>query len=209
MAPAKTKAIIGGKVISPKAIASYPHLFSPDNYDPAKPKFKITLLFDLSNPQVVEGLKAMKAELKALAVKAFGAQSPEVLTFGKPGGALKLPFRSGDELAAAGKGEIHKGKIVVTAGSARRPGVCGPKCELITVESDIYAGAIVRASLIPATYKQQSSNGISFWLNNVQKVADGEPIAGGSSNAADDFGDTGDTGAKEEGFADEDDNMGF
>lgn len=204
----KKKATVGNKVITPKAIASYPHLFSPDNYDPAKPKFKVTLLMDLADPQVKEGLKAMKEEVKALAIKAFGANSPEVLTFGKPGGALMLPFKNGDELAEKGKGEINKGKIVVTANSSRRPGVCGPKCEPITVESDIYAGAIVRASLTPATYVQAGKSGITFWLNNVQKIADGEPIAGGSSSAAEDFGGGGAAGEDNSAFA-EDDNMGF
>ncbi len=43
-------------------------------------------------------------------------------------------------------------------------------------------------SIIPSAYNVDGNKGIKFYLNNVQKLAEGEPLGGaGASNAADDF----------------------
>lgn len=62
------------------------------------------------------------------------------------------------------------------------------KVLMITDPSEIYGGAIVICTVNPNAYSVKGNNGVSFWLNNVQKRRDGEPLGGGNrTKAADDF----------------------
>ena len=55
-------------------------------------------------------------------------------------------------------------------------------------KSELYSGCYGRVSIMPAAYNVDGNKGIKFYLNNVQKLAEGEPLGGaGASNASDDF----------------------
>ena len=54
---------------------------------------------------------------------------------------------------------------------------------------EIYSGCYVRASINAYAFNIQGNSGVSFGLNNIQKVRDGEPLGGGGSKAEDDFDD--------------------
>jgi len=77
--------------------------------------------------------------------------------------------------------------------SKNRPQVVNAQVQEITDETEIYGGCVVRVSVHPYAYQVKGNAGISFGLNNIQKLRDGEPLAGGSrTRAADDFEPVGD-----------------
>lgn len=164
----------GEKQITPRARIAFPFLFNPDTRQDQKPKFRCTLIFDPSDAQVKEGLKAMKQECLDIAQKAFGKTE-----------GVKLPFRNGDEKSQY---DGFAGNIFISASTSRRPAVVGPNPKQAAMETDIYGGCYVRASLVPATYSMGGQPGVSFYLQNVQKLEEGEVFGGGSSNPEDDFG---------------------
>jgi hypothetical protein len=187
-----TPVVQSTRVITPEGILSFPALFTPragPNESKEDAKYSASLVFapgtDLS------GLK--KAVMAAL-VKEF--ESAEKAAKIVREGSVRLPFRTDVEE----KG-YEEGSTFVNARSKQRPGVVSNykgtdgKPIPITDEEQIYPGAIVRASLTAFYYNVNGNKGVSFALNNVQKLRDGERLDG-RRKAEDEFD------ATEDGVAD-------
>lgn len=172
------------KIISPECVLSYPHLDEPvaAMNGQGEPKYSCTLLF-------AEGadLAAMQAAVIEAAVDKFGAKAVQMLKTG----ALKIPFRTDWEA----KG-YPEGTTFINVRSAQAPGLVyahrdpGTKKPAIVPGDKItevfYAGAHVRASLAAFGYDTSGNKGVSFGLNNLQKLSDG-PRLDGRKAADDDF----------------------
>lgn len=175
----KHKTLTGARIILPRARLGFNHLLQPDTGGQySDDKFKATLLFDVSNPDVISGLKVAKAACKDLAMKAFGTADVE------------FPFKDGAEKAE--KYAAYRGCWFCTAKSKYRPQVVGTekvgdKLVELTQFSDVYAGMYVRVSVVPFSYLAGQNKGISLRLCNVQKVAEGEPFGGSRVAAEADF----------------------
>lgn len=189
------KPTVGQAIVTGKTRLSWPCLFQAESYQGGKPKFKATLLWDKNDPKCMEDLKRLKAACEEVATKAFGSAK-----------GVKLPFRKGEE--KADKWDGYKDAIYVTATTSRRPGVVDAKLKQAE-EVDIYPGCYVRAQLTPASYQQAGQNGVTFWLNHVQKLAEGDRLGGGGGSPESAFGEYSDAGLEEEPFADEEDTLGI
>ena len=151
-------------VISPEALACYANVWKPrPSLNPAQgEQFSIVLVFkkgtDLSKLQDV----ARKA-----ATKKWGAKLPP---------NLKSPFRKGN--IDRPDDPVFKDAIFVTARTANKPGIVDRNAEPILDEMDFYSGCLCRASLYGMAYDQQGSKGVTFLLNNIQKLKDGPRLSG-------------------------------
>ena len=100
---------------------------------------------------------------------------------------LKNPFRDGAEKETIGYGE---GTVFITFKTEEkngRPGLVDQNMQRIIEESAFYPGCYARATVNPYAWTYMGKSGISFGLQNLQKVGDGEPLGGGRSKAEDDF----------------------
>lgn len=162
------------KIVTPEARLSYPNLFKARSVNGNEPKYSCTLIF---------GAKADLSKLKTAALEAarekWGSKADDMIKRKQ----LKLPFRDGAEKDGEGYGE---GTIFVNATSKQKPGLVDRGLEPIIEDGDLYPGCYVRASLRAFAYDTQGNKGVSFGLQNVQKLRDGDPI-GGRSRPADDF----------------------
>lgn len=182
------------RVITPEAVLSYPHLHQPQapRDGNGKPKYSGTFIFTKEVLSTEEGkakfLAMQKAAIEAATAK-FGA------TYKLPNGQvipivqaikeniIKSPFRA-DALA---KG-YPEGAIFINARTDARPGTVygrasadGKTPETLPLEKvreELYAGAIVRASVTAFGYDNSGNKGVSFALNNVQKLRDSTRIDG-------------------------------
>lgn len=165
-------------LLTPKALLSFPHLFRPAAMEEGQePKYSASLLFSPEAQATPEF-----AALKAAATAAVTEKWPNAVPAN-----LRSPFRKCEEKDVYAK---YAGWIFINVSTKDRPGVVKPAQNgvvPITDENDIYAGAFVIASVGPYAYDQKGNKGVSFGLNNVMKVADGERI-GGRPSAAQDFG---------------------
>jgi hypothetical protein len=180
------------KLITPEAMLSYPHLGQPQ---PArgnqKPKYSATLIFPKGT-----NLAAMLAAAIEAATEKFGATMKVggksiSIADALAGNVLRTPFRT-DVLA---KG-YPEGSTFINIRSDNKPGVVynyaapGSQKPAVVADADIkkvfYPGAIVRASVSAFGYEAEGNKGISFGLNNVQFLRDGERIDGRVS-AEDEF----------------------
>ena len=99
---------------------------------------------------------------------------------------LKTPLRDGD-LEREGD-EAYTNSYFINANSTTKPGVVDADRQPILETSELYSGIYGRASINFYAYNSNGNRGIACGLNNLQKLADGEPL-GGHSRAEDDFAD--------------------
>lgn len=153
------------KLITPEAILSYPSLFTArPGMNGGEAKFGCTLVF----PPGTDLTEMRKAAMDTLTEK-YGDKTAGMVKTGK----LKLPFRAdGDE-----KG-YPEGSIFINVRSKTAPGIVDAKREKITDPAVIYPGSIVRASVASFAYDTSGNKGVTFFLNNIQKVRDGARLDG-------------------------------
>jgi len=169
--------IEGTRGTSPVGRVSYQHVFQPqaNTEDPSKPKkYSLVLIFDPENMNDAD--KAAWEKMKEAANIALSAK------FKKRTNEMKNPFRDGN--VKEGKPE-YEDKIFVTfstqenADPDMNPKVVGPNNKRIFQESgDFYNGCYARVTYNASAFDHTAGNkGVAFYLNNVQKVRDGEKLS--------------------------------
>lgn len=159
-------------VITPVFTLSYPHLDVPQTDDKGKKKYSACLVFAPGTD-----LTALEQAVFAAAEEKFPGKGAEMLKKQ----ILKNPFRKD----AAAK-DYPEGSIFLNVRTEQKPGLVYPHADPATkkparvpdekIKETFYPGAQCRASLRAFSYDVSGNKGISFALNNVQKVADGERI---------------------------------
>lgn len=176
------------KLVTGKVRLSYPKLFKPSvGPSGGEPKYSVQLLIPKTDTDTVAKFAAAASE--AMTAK-FGNKVPAKLKLGDVPTDVeilrKCPLRDGD----AEKRPEAKGCwfVNVSAKADRAPGIIDREKVEILDPNEIYAGVYARVALNAYCYDANGSKGLSFGLNSVQKLADGERIDGRTS-AADDFSD--------------------
>ena len=156
------------EVITPRARLSFPSLFKATKPKGApaeqEPKFGATLLFDEN-----ADLSKLKKAAKDAAAEKWGDNIPK---------DLRTPFRDQGEKDYDG---YEDGCIFITCTSKTRPSVVGPDKVTPVEEFEIYAGCYVHAAVRAFAYGGKGTGfrpGVSFGLQHIMKVADGEPLDG-------------------------------
>jgi hypothetical protein len=173
---------------SPIGIACFVHVFRPEApNEKAKnkePKFKMMLVFDKETWKNDPAAKALRAACVAAAEAKFGADAREKIKKGK----LKMPWRDASDYGDEGYGFPFdvEGNVMISFSSKEQPGVVDRKAKPLMKESEFYAGCTARVSYGVWGYDTDGNRGVTLFLNNVQKVADGERLAG-RPEAEDDF----------------------
>lgn len=166
-------------LLSPPGIASYAFVFrkQPAMNPSQEAKYSITLLIDKD-----EDLGPLKKACLTVAEAKFGAKAKDLIRRN----ALRMPFRDGDEEKPDDPN--YRNRVFISAKTSTRPGVVDTDLNEIIDESDFYSGCVCRISLVPFAYDTAGNKGVSFALNNVQKLDDGERLSG-RPNPEDEFGD--------------------
>lgn len=171
------------KVITgPKTRWSYANVWEPKSINGGAPKYSVSLLIPKSDTVTVEKIKkAIEAAYKEgeAKLKGNGKSCP-------PLAAIKTPLRDGD--AERPDDEAYAGCYFVNANNSSAPGIVDADRNPILTHSEVYSGVYGRASISFYAFNSSGNRGIACSLNNLQKIADGEPL-GGKSSAEDDFAD--------------------
>ena len=176
------------KVVTGKARLSYVHLFTPYAHNPGQePKYSCTILIPKTDTATKARIDAaIEAAKQEGTQNKFGGVLPPV---------LPTPVHDGDGTRPSDGmpfGEECKGHWVFTASSKQAPQVVDAGVNPILDQTEVYSGMYARVSVNFFAYNSNGRKGIGCGLNNVQKLADGEPL-GGRSTAAEDFGPVQDT----------------
>lgn len=164
--------------VTPEFRVSFPAVFQAKlNKLNNKQEFSLVALF--KKGENMEGLK--KAAMNA-AIKKWGedrAKWPTKIVDGKTVSAIRLPFRDQSEKSKDGKlPEGHEmGAVFMTLRSEQRPKVVDQSVQEIIEPHKFYAGCWARASVNAFAYDQMGNKGVSFGLNHLQLVRDGDPFS--------------------------------
>lgn len=167
------------KVVTGKCRLSYVHLFEPfANEEGQTPKYSTVLLIPKTDKVTIKRLKAaQQAALEAGKDSKFGGKIPA-----KWGNTL----HDGDEEADLERNPEYAGHLYMTVSAVTRPGIVDQSVQPIMDSSEVYSGCYARASLNAFPYSVSGNKGVSFGLNHIQKMGDGD-FLGGRSSADDDF----------------------
>ena len=151
----------GTRIVTGLCRGAFVNLFVAKPNPSGALKYGMTLLIEKDDPM----LPLMKQAAQQAAVEKWGDKIP---------GKLNSPFRDGDE-----KTEYlgFAGKTFVAANSDNAPGVVNALNKPATPD-ECYSGAWYRVELNAFAYQKAGNQGVTFGLQNVQKLADDETFTG-------------------------------
>lgn len=165
----------------------------PGETDESKARYQITIVLPKKDPFW---------KLAAEAIKRAATEK-----WGKIPAKFVNPIKDGDE-NVDDDGDLRypefAGCYTLQVSTKRRPGIVDARLQPITDPDELYSGAYYRATVGTYVWEHPTGGkGVSFNLNNVQKVKDGEPLDG-STTADKDFADFAEEEAEDgEGGADD------
>lgn len=157
----------------------YVHLVEPYASSPDQdPKYSCMLIIPKSAKRTLQAIRAAQQTAIEEQKSKFGGVVPR---------NLRYTLRDGDVDADLDRNPELSGCYFMNVSSTRRPGVVDRNLHPIMDASEIYSGMIARVSISAYCYNSSGNRGVTFGLENVQKLADGELLGGGAARPEDDF----------------------
>lgn len=165
--------------ITPRGRVSFANVFKPKlNKLNNKLEYSLDLLFPKN-----QDISSIKNEIR----RVISEKWP-----GKEMRGLRLPIKDGDGLKQNGTPyapEYH-GHVFITFKSEIAPGLVDASRQPILSAEDFYSGCYAIVHYKASAYDHSANKGVSLWLNNVQKVAEGDKFSA-RATAEDVFADQG------------------
>jgi len=159
---------------------SYVNAWEPKSIEGGEPKYSVSLIIPKTDTRTV-------ARIRAAIQAAYKDGESKLKGNGKSVPAfdlIKNPLRDGDREKA--DDHAYAGAWFVNANSKLAPQIVDRDLQPIIDRSEVYSGVYGRASITFYAFNTNGNKGIACSLNNLQKIADGDPL-GGKSRAEDDF----------------------
>lgn len=167
------------KVITGKVRFCYTNVFEPTAMNEGDtPKYNICVLIPKDDETTIAKINAAINAAKEVGKAKIADKNGRIPT------NLKLPLRDGD--VERPDDPTFEGMYFINANSMRKPSIVDRDLNPIMSKDEFYSGCYGRASISFYAFNV-SSKGIAAGLNNLQKLEDGEMLAGGST-AEEDFG---------------------
>ena len=167
------------KVVTGKVRFCYANVFEPTALnDGDTPKYNICILIPKSDTRTLEAVR------KAIEAAKVAGKSKLADKNGKIPSTIKIPLRDGDEERS--DDPAFEGMMFINANSVRKPSIVDKNLNPIMSQDEFYSGCYGRASITFYAFNVQAK-GIAAGLQNLQKLEDGEMLAGGST-PEEDFG---------------------
>lgn len=167
------------KVITGKVRFCYTNVFEPTAMNEGDtPKYNICILIPKNDAATIAKVNAAINAAKEAGKAKIADKN------GRIPANLKLPLRDGD--VERPDDPAFENMYFINANSMRKPSIVDRDLNPIMSKDDFYSGCYGRASINFYAFNV-SSKGIAAGLNNLQKLEDGEMLAGGST-VEEDFG---------------------
>jgi len=166
------------KVVIGKVRLSYVNVFQPRAVgDDDNAKYSVSVIIPKEDKDTIKKVEAAIEEAKQEGLAKWGGKIPK---------NLKLPLRDGD--MDREDDEAYTNSFFFNASSKMKPQVIDKYKQPIVDEDELYSGCYAYVSINFYPYDFNGTKGVAAGLNNIMKVADGEPLSGRSS-AEEDFAD--------------------
>lgn len=169
------------KVVTGKVRFCYVNVFEPTAMNEGDiPKYNICILISKDDKVTLDKINKAVAAAKEAGKAKLANKNGQF----PADAALKLPLRDGD--AERADDPAFENCYFINANSNRKPSIVDRDLNPIMEKEEFYSGCYGRASINFYAFNI-SSKGIAAGLNNLQKLEDGEMLAGGST-VEEDFG---------------------
>jgi len=159
-----------------KVRLSYVHVWEPQTpQSGGDPKYSVTILIPKNDVNTLNAIYAEMENVKQSGISSvWGGNLPPI---------VKSPLYDGDGVRPSGEpfGPECRGHMVITASSKTQPQIVDLNVQPILNRADVYSGCYGRVNINFFAYNQAGNKGLGCGLNCIQKVEDGEPLAGGVS----------------------------
>ena len=172
-----TKVITG-----PRTRWSYVNVWQPVSVKGGEPKYSVSLIIPKTDKTTLGKIKAAIKQAYEEGLSVLKGTSKSTPAFS----AIKNPLHDGD--IERPDDEVYANSYFLNATSKTAPGIVDADRQPILDQSEVYSGCYGRASVNFYAFNVEINKGIACGLNNLMKVADGEPL-GGKPRAEDDFKD--------------------
>jgi hypothetical protein len=169
------------RVTTGKIRLSYAKVWAPDAFEEGDDKkYSTAILIPKSDKVTIDKINAAVSYLENEVKQKNKGKLPK---------NFKLPLRDGDEEKP--EDPNYADCYFLNASSKQKPAIVGlerdgnGKLKAITNEDEVYSGCYARLGINFYIFDKKS-NGIAAGLNSIQKIADGDKLAGGG-NAESDF----------------------
>jgi hypothetical protein len=167
------------KVLTGTVRLSYVHLFEPySQSSDDDEKYSCVILIPKSDKRTLKKI--------ADATQAAAEQGKNSKFDGSIPKNLQVTLHDGDEEGDLEKNPEYEGQMFMSISSKTKPGLVDADVQAILDSTEIYSGCFARVSMNAFPYNYKGKKGVSFGLNHVQKIKDGDYL-GGRSRAEDDF----------------------
>ena len=155
---------------------SYFYGWEPVSINGGAEKYSVSVLIPKTDKETINAINAAVDAAIEEGISKFGGKKPNKAS-------IKLPLRDGD---VERDDEAYKGHYFVNANSITPPQIVDKAVRPILDRNEVYSGCYARVSLNFYAFNSNGNKGVACGLGNIQKIKDGEPLAG-RNNAADDF----------------------
>lgn len=161
-------------LITGKGRFNYPYVFKPrEEEDDKGARYTVDFLISKKDRETVKALR--KAIWDAIvANKEFLKIKRDLNDLDDLPESFKYPLKDGDRKDNAG--EEYEGCFYITPWSKDKPGIVGPGVRPIEDPQEFYSGCYGRISISIGTFDYKGKRGLSIFLNNIQKLADGDRL---------------------------------
>lgn len=158
----KTTSLVTGKVRF-----SYLNVWAPKAAPGStQAKYSVSILIPKTDKVTLGKIKAaINAAAEEGKVSKFG---------GKATGKLKMPVRDGDEERP--DDAAYAGHYFINCSANIQPGIVDKNRQEILDHDELYSGCFGRVDINFYPFNTQGNKGVACGLNNIQKLADGEPL---------------------------------
>ena len=178
---------------SPPVRISYPTLFTAKSFAGGTPKFGVVIMFDKTNADQMAFLKLIHGDCTAALAEhwpdVMGADGSMIPNPERPRipvmGHTDSPIKDGDKtsnrqgIPMAEKNPEYAGHYIIRASSTSRPIVVSKAMAEVLDQAEVYGGSFCKVNLNCYTFEVPTNKGVTFGLNGVQKMSDGESFGGG------------------------------
>ena len=172
------------KVITvPKTRWSDANVWDAKSINGDSPKFSVSLIIPKSDTATINKIKAAIQAAYTEGESKLKGNDKSVPALS----VLKTSLRDGD--LESPDDAAYADSYFINANSVTAPGIVDADRQPILDRSEVYSGVYGRAFINFYAFNSNGNKGIACGLNNLQKIADGDPL-GGKSRAEDDFADT-------------------
>ena len=166
-------------VVTGKVRLSYANVWEPRSIQGSNPKYSVSVIIPKSDTKTINAIeKAIDAAIEEGIAKFVGKKPNKA--------ALKTPLRDGD-VEREDPSYADSVFLNANANETNPPQIVDANLNKIIDRAEVYSGCYGRVSIDFYAFNTNGNRGIAAGLGNIQKLADGEPLGGGTT-AEQDFG---------------------